>query len=268
MPIASVVGGSPIGFLQKGVQTGIPLSLLAIKDGVIDASRLGEPLATDVAPLLAALFASGAIRAGQTSAPVVALTLRAKTAGTVGNTLSVKFEDVVPGTPPGDSTAKVKVTYEDRRKGLTKDTIGAELGTPAGGTKPGLVALKAAAAGPPAAMSATKLSTALELDIPAKTGSAPAFTVQAAGTEAMFGDVKVAIIEVDSAGADTFTLVLSVDHTETGLEIDDLEHQFGPLMEVVGTPAAAPAEGEVKLAGGAEPETSTAKAAEASVLSE
>jgi hypothetical protein len=269
MSTAAIVGGSPISFLDKhGRQFGIPLSLLAIKDGVIDRSRLGEPLATDAEPVLNALLSSGAIAAGATSAPIVALTLRAKLAGTAGNTLSVRFDNVVPKTPPGDSTAKVKVTFEDRRRGLTKDSVGAELGTPAGGTKPGLVVLQAAAAGPPKAMAATKLAgSPLALDVPAKTGSAPAFTLQAAGTEPFFADLKVAIIEVGSAD-DTFTLVISLDHTEAALKVGDIDVAFGPLLEVVGTPAAAPAEGEIKLAGGADPETSTAKTAEASVLSE
>jgi hypothetical protein len=268
MPGTSVVGGSPVNLLKKGVQTGIPLSLLTVRNGAIDASRLGEPLATDAAPLLAALFASGAIAAGEAKAPVVALRLKAKMAGAAGNTLKVKFDDVAAKTPVADSTAKVKIVYEDRRKGLTKDMVGTELGTPGGGARPGLVTLKAAAAEAPLAMAPTNLAGGppLELDIPGTGGTA--FTVQATGTEDLFADVKIAIVDEDLAGTGTFTLVIALDHTEAGVELDQIATRFGPLVEVVGTPAAVPAKGETRLAGGADPETSAAKSAEASVLSD
>jgi hypothetical protein len=263
---ASIIGGAPISFLKDGVQTGIPVSLLTFKDGAVDASRLGEPLATDAAPLFALLLASGVIKAGETPAPVVALTLRAKTPGTAGNTLTVKFENVDPKTPAGDSKADVTVHYEDRRKDLTKDSIGAELGITTAGTKPGLIVLKAAATEAPNGMTAAPLNpTTHELDIPGPNGTA--FTVQASGTGALFDDVKVAIIGVNAA-AGTFTLVISCDRVESGLKVDDIETAFAPLLEIVGTVAAPPAEGQIKLAGGTDPETSSAKAAEASVLSD
>ena len=271
MPAASVIGGSPVSVLVGGRQVSIPLSLLAIKNGVVDTSRLDPAVATAAAPVLASRLASGAIAASKSTAPVVALKLKAKAAGAAGNKISVKFTGIVAKTPAGDSTANVEVSYEDRRPGLTAATIGTELGFPGTpGSKPGLVTLTAAATVLPAATTATPLGgSPLQLAILKNTGSGNAFTLEAAapGTDPLLADVTVAIEDVD-AGPGTFTLVIALKHPESNLKLDLIDSTFGLLLDVVDGPDAAPASGTVKLTGGGDSEMSVPKAAEATILSD
>lgn len=269
MTINAILGSSPVNILTgTGKQFGVPLSLIALKDGVIDTSRLDAAVATAATPVLKALLASGAIMAGSAPAVVKAMTIKAKTPGDTGNSIALTFDNVTANAAaPGDSTADVAIVYEDRRTGLTPASIGAQLGTPTGGSAPGLVTLDAAATEVPAAMAPTKLAgTPLELAVPAADGSGDAFTLQAVGSDALLAELTVAIEDVT---ATSFTLVIAIDHQKTGVAIKNLASSFAPLIDV--TPGsggfAAPAEGVVTLSGGSDPQMSAPIAAEAVVLS-
>jgi hypothetical protein len=270
MATVSVIAGSPVSVVTNdGKQHGIPLSLLAIRDGAVDTSRLDPALAAAAAPSFKALLASGALRGGTASAPVKALEIVAKLAGEVGNGVALTFSDVKPDEDtPEATTADVRVTFTDRREGLTVAAIGEQLGAPAGGTVPSLVTLKAPAAGMPKATAPTKLTgNPRELAVELEAGGGTAFTLKI-GTGALNADVTAAIEDVDTA-AGTFTLVIALDHTAADIALSALAARLAPVATV--TPGAggfaAPAEGTVTLRGGAPARTEAPVAARAEVLS-
>lgn len=270
MTAVAVLASSPISVTTSGgKQYGIPLSLLAIRDGAIDTSRLDTALATAAMPTLKALLASGAIRPGTTSAPVKAMEIVAKLAGALGNAITISFADVQPDEgAPDDTTSDVTVRFADRRTALTVASVGEQLGTPTGGTAPSLVTLKAVAAGLPAVTPATKLTgSPRELDIPLQAGGGTAFTAKV-GTGPLLADVTVAIEDVDTT-ANTFTLVIGLEHSAADLALSGLATRLGPLATV--TPGAGgfapPAEGTITLKGGAPARTEPPVAARAEVLS-
>lgn len=195
---------------------------------------------------------------------------RAKTPGAAGNSISISFAHVVPDAATlADSIADVPVTYQDRRKGLTAASIGTELGTLGGGAAPGLLALTAAAAKLPAAMAPTALGgNLLRLKVPAESGSGTAFTLEAVGTDPLLAAVTAAVEDVD-AGAETFTLMIALDHSEAGATSHDLDAKFGLLLDVPPGPDgfAAPVEGTATLTGAADQQSNAPKAAEAVILS-
>jgi FlaG/FlaF family flagellin (archaellin) len=264
MSYVSLVGGSPIAVLSPdGKQYGIPLSLLAVKDGQVDSSKITGPLKTAIGATLdaalGALFLSGAIQAGTASAPVLAMNVKAKVPGATGNTISLTFANVNPdATNPADGTVDVTIAYQDKREGLTIASIGTLLGTPAGGTAPGLVALKAAATELPAALAPVKLGgTPLEYVVPAEDGSGDAFTFTAPGTDPLLADVTVEIKDV-AVPAGTFTLIVALSHAATGVKIGDLAGKLGLLVDITAPSGglAAPAPGTITLSGGSEAQTS------------
>ncbi len=275
MTTSSVVGSCPVSIVSAtGQQFGIPLSILAVKDGAIDTSRLDSALASEASPVLQSLYRSGALVAGLASAPVVAFTLKAKAAGAAGNSIAVTIANVAADEAnPEDTECDLTIDYEDRRSNLTPVSLGTQLGTPAGGVAPGLVALTAAATKLPGAMTATPLAAAnpgdpVELAVPAEDGSGDAFTLQAVGTDSLLDDLTAAIEDVDT-GTGTFTLVIALHHVETGIALSELDTMLGPLVDVEPGSGgfAPPAPGTIHLTGGAEAETSTPTAAEADVLS-
>ena len=270
MTAVSVIAGSPVSVITSdGKQHGIPLSLLAIRDGAIDTSRLDPALATAAAPSLKALLASGALRGGTTSAPVKALEVVAKLAGEIGNAISLTFSDVKPDADtPEDSTCDVRVTFTDRREGLTAAAIGEQLGAPAGGTMTSLVTLKAPATGLPKATAPTKLTgNPRELAIDLHTGSGTAFTLKI-GTGALNADVTAAVEDVD-AGAGTFTLVIALDHAASDIKLSARATHLAPIATVTAGSGgfAPPAPGTVALKGGAPARTQPPVAASAQILS-
>lgn len=270
MHAVAVLAGSPVSIVTSdGKQHGIPLSLLAIKDGAVDASRLDAALAAAAGPTLKALLASGAIRPGTASAPVMAMEVVAKLAGDFGNSIELTFADVQPdeGTP-ADTTCDLTVRLTDRREDLTAAIIDEQLGVGSPGTKPSLITLKSATAGIPGAMAPTKLSgNPRELAVPLESGGGTAFTAKAAAG-ALLADVTVAIEDVDTA-ANTFTLVIALDHTASDIALSGLSTRLGPIATVSAGAGgfAPPAEGTIVLKGGAPARTEPPIAASAQILS-
>jgi hypothetical protein len=270
MTAVAVLAGTPVSVITaNGKQHGIPLSLLAMQDGAVDTSRLDPALAAAAGPTLKALVASGAIRGGTASAPVKSMALVAKFVGIIGNEIELTFSNVNPdAADPAASTCDLRVQFNDQRTALTVAAVAGQLGAPADGTVPSLVKLKAAPAGLPAATAATKLAgSPRELAVPLHAGGGNAMTFQAA-TGPLLADLSVAIIDVD-ATANTFTLVISLDHTAVGIALSALATRLAPLVTV--TPGAggfaAPAEGIIRLKGGAPSRTEPPTVAAAEVLS-
>ncbi len=276
MATVSVVGGSPILILtDQGRELGIPLSLLSIKDGAIDTSRVDPAIAPTVSKIAGALLSSGLLAAGTAPAPVLALSLSAAIAGGSGNGIAVTFANVVAdAADPGKSTVDVNVTASDMRAGLTPASLGDQFGTPTDGTDPGLVVLASAATKLPAAIPPTKLAVVTagdppEFTVQAGDGSGEAFTLKAAGTDAIFEDVSVSITDVDT-GASTFTLTITLDHTAAGVLVEDLETAIGAVVTVTPGPDGyeVPAAGTWALAGGSSAHTEPAQPAAIGVLSD
>lgn len=270
MNAVAVLAGTSIGVITaNGKQYGIPLSLLAIRDGVIDTSRLDSALATAAGPALKALLASGAIRGGTASAPVKAMNLSAKLAGPIGNGITLTFANVdADQTDPAASTCDLQVRFTDRRAALTVAALADQLGAPNNATVPSLAKLKAAPAGLPAATPATKLSgSPRELAVALHAGGGTALTFQAAAGP-LLADLSVAIEDVDPV-ANTFTMVLSLDHSVSDIALSGLATRLGPVVAV--TPGsggfAAPAAGVVRLKGGTPAHTEPPATATAEVLS-
>jgi hypothetical protein len=270
MSAVAVLAGTSVSVITAdGKQHGIPLSLLAMLDGAVDTSRLDPALATAAAPALKALLASGAIRGGTASAPVKSMELVAKLVGTIGNEIELTFSNVNPDEDdPVATTCDLRVRFADRRTAMTVATLAGQLGAPADGTAPSLAKLKGAPAGLPAATSATKLTgSPRELAVALHAGGGTAVTFQAA-TGPLLADLSVTIEDVDSV-ANTFTVVISLDHTVTGIALSALAARLGPVVTV--TPGAngfaPPAEGIIRLQGGAPSHTEPPAAATAEVLS-
>jgi hypothetical protein len=274
MTISSVLGGGPVSILLDGKQYGIPLSLLAIKDGAIDASRVSDPPRTDATKVIEALYRSAALTAGTAAAKVLALTLRSKIAGPSGNSIVVTFDDVqADEDTPEDSLIEFTIVYEDVREDQTPVSLGEELGTPGGGTSPGLAAMKTSSTILPEAAGPTPFTEVaagqpLEVTFAAEDGSGDAFTLQAVGAGAMLADMTVETRDVDVA-AGTFTLEIRIEHSPAAaVTLADLGDALEPLVEVEPGPdgLAAPAEGIVTFSGGAAATSTTSASAEATVL--
>lgn len=270
MTAVAVLAGTSVSVLTAdGKQHGIPLSMLAMVDGAVDTSRLDPALVTAAAPVLKALVASGAIRGGVASAPVKAMELAAKLAGAIGNEIELTFSNVNPDDDdPAATTCDLRVQFTDRRTALTVAAVAGQLGAPADGTAPSLAKLKAAPGGLPAATVATKLTgSPRELAVPLHAGGGNAMTFQAAAGP-LLADLSVAIEDVD-ATANTFTLVISLDHTAVGIALSALATRLAPIVTV--TPGAggfaAPAEGIIRLKGGAPSHIEPPTMAAAEVLS-
>jgi hypothetical protein len=275
MQAAMVVGGSPVSFVApSGKQYGIPLSLLAIKQGAVDTSRLDPAIAAAALPTLSLLYANGVLVASAASAPVAALVLTAKATGAIGNEIEVDFADVKPNaTSAGDTTVDATLRASDRRSGLTPVSAGAELGKPGGATKPGLVTLTAAATKLPGALPATALAAAapgdpLTLAVAANDGSGVAFTLQAVAGVGPPATLTAAIEDVDTT-AGTFTLALALNHAVADVALKNLGTNFGLLLDVAPGLGgyAPPVVGTAALSGGADAQTSAPIAAKVTVLS-
>ncbi|MCC6364383.1 MAG: hypothetical protein IT165_12735 [Bryobacterales bacterium] len=207
------------------------------------------------------LVKAGAVTPGPQSPTKPVMVLKAKTAGSTGNTILAVFSNFDSGTNPKfDATVSETDTYT----ALTPGTVQASLGTAAGnGTRPGLVfvpgAAPASTAVPKAgvyALTITSPATAAKADIPLNTGSGTAFSVQAKADGADGELTTVEIKDVD-ATARTFTLVAAWKKTPAAKVLPtDLASTFSYEMDVtppegaaaVGTPAA----GSVLLSGGAD----------------
>lgn len=273
MAASAVSGGFPVNVTDdQGKQYGIPLSAIAINpDGTLDLTNLSAAQSGAASKALNALLAAGVIKAAPASAPVLAMTLTATIAGEAGNQIAVTFANVTPNTTtPGDGTVDVTIAWTDRRAGLTVSSIGDQLGTPGGGTAPSLVALKAAAAKMPAAVTppAALGGTPPEYVVNAP-DSSEAFTLVTSYTDPMMAGLKVEVADINTA-ANSFTLIVTVDFTQTGVKLSALPATLAPLVTVAQGAGGfvAPAEGTVTLAGGAAAETSQAKAAKAIVQSD
>jgi hypothetical protein len=270
MTALALLASSPISIITSdGKQHNIPLSLLALKNGAIDASRLDAALAAAAAPTFKALLASGALRSGTASTPVKAMDIVAKLAGELGNAIELTFADVKPdaGTPAA-TTCDLTVTFSDRRPGLTAAAIGVQLGAPSGGTAPSLVTLTAVAAGLPAATPPTKLTgTPRTLDIALAAGGGTAFTVKG-GAGTLLADVTVAIEDVDTV-ANSFTLVIGLNHAASDIALSAIAERLAPIVTVTAGSGgfAPPAQGIVKLKGGTPARTVPPVAARAEILS-
>jgi hypothetical protein len=210
---------------------------------------------------LAHLVKSGAVTPGPQSPTKPVMVLKAKTAGSTGNTILAVFSNFDSGTNPKfDATVSETDTY----LALTPGTLQTILGTTASnGTRPGLVfapgAAPASTAVPKAgvyAMAITAPATAATVDIPLNSGAGTAFQLQAKADGADGALTAVEIKDVD-ATARSFTLVATWKKTPAAKVLPaDLSSTFSYEIEVtppegaaaVGTPAA----GSVLLSGGAD----------------
>lgn len=250
-----------------GKQLVIPLTALYFNDqGQIKADKwplyTSQPaLQAPIDKWLSYLVRQGLVAPGDVPPPLPAFTVEARDAGANGNAITIEIDNVTPDTAtPGHSTADVTVTETDTYAGLTPSNLAATIGTlSAAGTRPGLVRL---------ATSSPALPAAVEGDLagsPPAFAAGTAFTLQSKVDDAEALTTHVVIKDVNT-GQNSFTLVATWTKSVTGMQIDDLDSEFGYVVQLVGTVSAPPAEGTVTLVGGADPLSVAAAKAKGTVL--
>ncbi len=267
-----VLGGAPVAFVDtSGKQIEIPLSLLQFGPAGIDASNWPgyASYKSQVDPLFALLASGNLLRPGDAPTASPALQIAARDPGSSGNQITISFANVVPNKANPDQTkvdATVAVTQS--LAGLTMAGIGQKLGTPTGGTQPGLVVLTAAAVALPAEGEADLAGSPASWAVPKDGGGGDAFTLQTAHDAADATKIHARVTQLD-ATAGTFTLTVSWTKSAPGVELKDLGATFAFVITVTAPPSgfAPPVAGTVTLQGGADASSSSAAGAKATVLS-
>lgn len=259
MAQAAAILNTPIEITSNGKQVFLPASSIFFQDGLISAKGpIYTAYKSEFDALLKHQVKAGLIRQGPAPETKPAMLLKAKSAGSNGNSILLQFTNFDASTPAKfdtlveESNVYIKLKPDDIQK-----TLGS---TATNGARPGLVfvpgAAPAANAVPAAGSYALKVGggTSATVEIPLKAGSGTAFTLEAKGAGADGEATVVEIKDVDDA-AKTFTLLATWTKTVAGTAATGLAAALAYELQVappdgaatVGTPVA----GTIFLSGGA-----------------
>jgi hypothetical protein len=262
----------PISFLDSNSnQREIPLSAIYFDANGPNATGwlgLGNNSADTglVNALLAQLAAQRLLTPGTQTTPAPSLTITATKAGGEGNVIQVTISNV--STATGTMTMLVSAT--EVYPGLTTATLANALGMSA--TASGLVYLQSNNDQPPAAFTGTIAAPDLTCAVQQAANSTDiAFTLAAVDSADPPNAANISItVAPDPLPATTFTLTASWKKTQsvTIAMLTATPNPFAFLVTFAGSlDGPLPAPGTVTLQGGADPTSSPAVAASASVLS-
>ncbi|HEX2047665.1 MAG TPA: hypothetical protein VHF27_07870 [Acidimicrobiales bacterium] len=259
-------GNGPVEVVNaSGALISIPLSSITFDDTgrAVGSGQLYADNQALLDPYLARLVRDGLLEPGPQPPPVPILVITAKTAGAIGNDISIGFANLRPD--PSDNTRKVfdaTLTQVDTYRDLVADnSIKAVLGSSTGtGSRPGLVFVSSGAA----PISLPKVGTYApdgggEFTIPKSTGAGNAFKLKLRAVDAAATSSVEILSSTEDPAPGRFTLVASWSRTIVGVKVTDLDSaaNFGPFITVKGPdgtspPTTPPPPGSVVLSGGSD----------------